>query len=292
MDEKTINIRKKHWGGKELPFTVLLDFDSKTEQEYGIDSHPTLILISPDGIVVGEISLKAFEEKLTPLPAIIYLERARDQHFNIAWHLDSKVKLSEMASNLSRWIGPEIKLDTTGLDEAGFSADSSLPVAVAATGHSIRGIELLTLEPLGLELRPDELDPKKLLLTKIKEPNEREMFAESDDLEKRNAELRKLLKSKMDAKVLPDETTSGRNIVQIENKSLFETIVLIEKELGVPVAVDTAALIDGSIPADLKINGKLDTKRQWASLRTLLEKNKLRAVVQYGVLFIKPARQK
>lgn len=309
LDEKLVKIRERLWNGRDLPFTVLLDLDSKTEDAYGIDRHPTSILIGPDGNIVGHVGVEAFEKKLTPLPAVAYLERARDRTFNVAWHLDSKVKISDLASYLSMRIGPEIELDTAGLDDTGLSADSPLPIAIAATGHSSRGLELLILEPLGLQLQPNKLDPTKLSLTKITNPAGRESFAESEDLDRRNATVRELLKSGIDSaskdkadedkadednadeKTASDDASNARNIVRIEERSLFETIVLIERELGIPTAVDTSALANGTISADLKINGTLDTQQHWKSLRALLEENNLRASVKFGVLFIMPSEK-
>ena len=291
LDKKTARIQTKFWGGKKLPFTVLLDLDSQTEKTYGVDAHPTSILIGPDGNVVGHISLKTFEEKLTPLPASALLARARDQTFNVAWHLDSKVKVSDLASYLSKRIGCEIQLDTKGLDDAGYSGDSPLPIAVAATGHSIRGLELLILEPLGLELRANELDPSRLSLTKISNPEGRESFAESDDLRRRDAEISKFFDLQMDKGPGKKETSNDRTIIEIEGKSLFQTIVLIENEFGVPIAVDTSSLLDSSIPADLKINGTLDTNQKLDSLARLLEKHNLRGIVKFGVLLLVPIKK-
>lgn len=53
MDEK---LREKgilqRWGGRNLPFPVLLDPGNKTTKAYGIQFFPTVILIDPEGNLV------------------------------------------------------------------------------------------------------------------------------------------------------------------------------------------------------------------------------------------------
>ncbi len=57
-------LAEKAWGGKKLPYPVLIDGEGKTRAAYGIGRFPTTLLISPDGRLVqwGDESLLA--EKL------------------------------------------------------------------------------------------------------------------------------------------------------------------------------------------------------------------------------------
>lgn len=52
---------KDAWGGKDLPFPVLLDGEGRTSKGYGIVQRPTLLLIDPDGNLVkdGDLSMLA-----------------------------------------------------------------------------------------------------------------------------------------------------------------------------------------------------------------------------------------
>jgi alkyl hydroperoxide reductase subunit AhpC len=54
MDQKLKEkeIVEKHWDGKQLPFPILLDSTGETEKKYGIVTHPTTLLIDPDGKLV------------------------------------------------------------------------------------------------------------------------------------------------------------------------------------------------------------------------------------------------
>ena len=64
---KEKDIINKRWGGKDLPFPVLLDPENKTTKAYGIQAFPTVILIDPDGKLVKGGSEKMLAEKLRAL---------------------------------------------------------------------------------------------------------------------------------------------------------------------------------------------------------------------------------
>ena len=49
LDEKLVDIREKYWGGRDLPFPILLDATGQTIRDYGVRGFPTLLLIDPDG---------------------------------------------------------------------------------------------------------------------------------------------------------------------------------------------------------------------------------------------------
>lgn len=64
LDEKLVSIKQQRWGGKDLPFPILLDATGMTLALYGVRSFPTGILIDPDGKLVGEVGLQVLLEKL------------------------------------------------------------------------------------------------------------------------------------------------------------------------------------------------------------------------------------
>ena len=47
-------IVKDVWGGKELPFPVLIDGEGKTSDVYGIQGWPRVLLIDPEGRLVQD----------------------------------------------------------------------------------------------------------------------------------------------------------------------------------------------------------------------------------------------
>ena len=74
LDQKLADkkIREEYWGGKDLPFPVLLDATGETIQQYGVHAFPTTILIDPEGRLVDQGSEKLLEQamagKLAPRP--------------------------------------------------------------------------------------------------------------------------------------------------------------------------------------------------------------------------------
>jgi hypothetical protein len=64
LDPKMEPLKTKYWGGKDLPFPILLDSSGETLKRYGISGFPTTILIDPEGRVVRGGNLKMLEEKL------------------------------------------------------------------------------------------------------------------------------------------------------------------------------------------------------------------------------------
>jgi hypothetical protein len=52
LDEKLEAIVRDRWGGKQLPFPILMDSTGQTIDNYGVNAFPTTILIDPDGNLV------------------------------------------------------------------------------------------------------------------------------------------------------------------------------------------------------------------------------------------------
>ena len=67
LDEKLEPIIKERWGGKALPFPILLDPSRATLKAYGISAYPTNILIDPEGRIVKGHAEKTLEKKLAEL---------------------------------------------------------------------------------------------------------------------------------------------------------------------------------------------------------------------------------
>lgn len=64
LDEKLKPIIKDKWGGKELPFPILLDDSGDTIKTLGVRGFPTVILIDPEGKLVKGGSEEMLEEEL------------------------------------------------------------------------------------------------------------------------------------------------------------------------------------------------------------------------------------
>lgn len=64
FDLLSASLVKDVWGGKQLPFPVLLDGEGRTSETYGIVSRPTLYLIDPAGNLVRDGDLKMLADLL------------------------------------------------------------------------------------------------------------------------------------------------------------------------------------------------------------------------------------
>jgi len=53
LDRKLQGISKKHWRGRTIPFTVLLDSTGSTIRQFGIQALPTSLLLDPEGRLVA-----------------------------------------------------------------------------------------------------------------------------------------------------------------------------------------------------------------------------------------------
>ena len=67
LDGKLKPVIERYWKGRELPFPILLDPSKKTLETYGVRSFPTLVLISPDGVVMSGNAEEQLREALESL---------------------------------------------------------------------------------------------------------------------------------------------------------------------------------------------------------------------------------
>ena len=68
LDEKLKPIIKDKWGGKSLPFPILLDDSGETVKAWGIHAFPTVILVDPEGKLVKGGGEEMLEAELGKVP--------------------------------------------------------------------------------------------------------------------------------------------------------------------------------------------------------------------------------
>ena len=168
MDSKLGEIREEFWKGESLPFPILLDDDGKTEKIFGVSSHPTQILIDPDGNVVGNSSPSSLEKHLTPLPKDVFWNRHRDMQKNVHWTWDEGATLGVIFKGFKRFAGDIwIEIDPEVTKKHGLSADSEIPVFIDGYGITVRSIEQMMFDSCGLSI---ELNAKGDGLTLVENP--------------------------------------------------------------------------------------------------------------------------
>ncbi|MBL8880636.1 MAG: TlpA family protein disulfide reductase [Phycisphaerales bacterium] len=64
LDEKLKKVEERSWGGKKLPFPIILDNSGQTLRAYGVQGFPTLVVIDPDGkVAMSEVGARGGSEK-------------------------------------------------------------------------------------------------------------------------------------------------------------------------------------------------------------------------------------
>lgn len=69
LDAKLAPIKAEVWGGRDLPFPILLDTTGETLRTFGVDSFPTVVAIDPKGNIVrggSEHSLREYLMETDP----------------------------------------------------------------------------------------------------------------------------------------------------------------------------------------------------------------------------------
>ncbi len=277
LDKHLPRLRDTYWQGKDLPFPVLLDASGKTEELYGITTHPTGLLIDPTGRVVGEAAPADLEAKLARLPVATQWARHRDMQKNVLWSFEpSAHTLTKLAEILHTWTRCPIELDAAAIEASGLTANGPLPGVVIGTPISLRSLEALLLAPHGLGVAAST-DGKKLLITRAAAAT-----SAGSDLQKRRA---RALTEQLDHG-LPAEAGSNTKPLAIKDQTLLDAVKQICNEYDLPIGLDAKAMGAGTLDPQATVNGRIEPTRLRQSLMQLLDPLGLRIEVRDEVVFV------
>ena len=267
LDPKLKPIIESTWGGRELPFPILLDSTGQTVETYGISIWPTTIAINPEGKVVrgGEYT---FEKTLPKIPAARRIPRLLDKQFNFG--MIGNTKLNEFTKYLDESYDLPIKLDEPALDKAGIVPDTLIPLAMSGQ-VSLRSWLELGLEPLGLVAVPG---PDGLIVTTPQPDAKSEPSAVQPEM---NVKINRKL--------------DGPTSFDFTDRSLTEVAGYFEEQTGESFVLDPADQIADRLDPKTTVTGKASGVPLRNGLKDLLGPLGIEAVVRDEVVILtKPAR--
>jgi hypothetical protein len=155
LDKKLEPIIKNTWGGRSLPFPILLDSTGETVEKFGIRAFPTILLIDPEGRLVGEANEEELEKHLPPVPLAERVPKALDRNVTIYFNDPTLKQALDMISEATK---VPIKLDPAALQSAGVTPETKVPLTIAGMISTRSSLHLL-LDAFGLDF---ELTPEGL----------------------------------------------------------------------------------------------------------------------------------
>ncbi len=157
LDKKLERPREAYWGGRDLPFPILLDATGQTIKEWDIHAFPTTVLIDPEGKLVGQAGEEELAAKLPPLPVAKRVALALDR--NVSLGVEDP-KIGEACDFLSRRVRLPVRLDVEKLKAAGVTPETRVPLTLAGSLSFRSWLDLV----LGAEGLTYEQDDKGLVV--------------------------------------------------------------------------------------------------------------------------------
>jgi hypothetical protein len=276
LNKELAFIKDRHWDGKDLPFPVLLDKNEETEKRYGVSSHPTGLLIDPDGKLVGAVTEEALEAKLPPLQPAKRWARQRDLHTQFWKFEPTSHTLNKLAKILSVHVGCPVELDADAVKSAGLTPDDPLPGLLIGWGVSLRSIEELFLAPHGLGVVPST-DKKTLLISN-----------RADDRTEPSARQRQRQRD-LDAQLDNKEVAlAPATPLEIVDERLADALKRIIDEFDLPLALDAKAMLAKAIDSKARVTGRLGPLNPRKGLAELVSPLGLQITVRSEVVLVTP----
>jgi hypothetical protein len=159
LDPKLEPIVRNVWGGRSLPFPILMDSTGKTIEDFGVHAFPTMLLIDPEGKLVGQANEDVLEKKLPPIPMAKKVPRALDRNVGVFFRDPT---LHEAAELIAQEAKVPVKLDADALRALNLTPETKVPLQLAGM-ISTRSALDLAFAPFGLaaEVAPEGLVVKR-----------------------------------------------------------------------------------------------------------------------------------
>lgn len=266
LDEKLVDIKKQRWGGRDLPFPILLDSTGATIKEFGITHYPTVVLIDPEGKLVGETGDEALEEKLPPLPIAVRIARALDRQ--VTSNVDD-TPLAEAIERLADRARIPIRLNEEALKRAGVAPTDVVPLKLAGQ-LSLRSWLNLVLEAYRLTFSADS---DALVIA----PR-----AVGEDPPPQDSKPQRSCLARIEARL--KENTS----FDFKDQSLASVAAHFEKETGENFILDPTARKNGKLDPNATLSGSAENKPLGETLMGLLRPVGVTFVIRDELVVLTP----
>jgi thiol-disulfide isomerase/thioredoxin len=266
VDEKVAPIVQNIWGGRRLPFPILLDSDGKIQHTFGVSHWPTTILFDPDGKLVGEIQPDELEKKLKPIPLAVALPRQLDRNTNI--YFDNPT-LKQAIANLKLWTRAEYEIDRDALKLLGQGEETKIPLAISGQVSLRSALELL-LDPVELGVK---VGPKGYIITRKSSVDAGSPAQRSEFQLKCAARIERKLKE-------------SRFSYDFNKTPLEKVAAFFEQASGENVVLDPKGRMQGKIDPSTPVTGSGNDVPMGEALEKLVAPLGLRVVVRDEVIVL------
>ena len=266
VDEKLVPIVRDVWGGRMMPFPILLDTEGKIQKTFGVSHWPTTVLFDPEGKLVGEIQPEQLAAKLKPIPTEVALTRQLDRNTTI--YFDSPT-LKQAITNLKLWTRAEYELDPQVLESLGQGEETKIPLTISGQVSLRSGFELL-LDPLDLTAK---VGPKGYLITR-KPPGDPSAAVQPSEFQaKCSARIERKLKE-------------SKYSYDFDKDPLEKVAAFFEQQTTENVVLDPKGRMKGKIDPKTPITGAAKDVPLGEALGKLLTPLGLKAVVRDEVIVV------
>jgi thiol-disulfide isomerase/thioredoxin len=266
VDEKLVPVVRDVWGGRMIPFPILLDAEGEIQRTFGVSHWPTTILFDPEGKVVGEIQPDELGAKLDPVPPAVALPRQLDRN-TIVYFADGSLK--QALANLKLRTRADYELDREALASLARGEETKIPLTLAGQ-VSLRSALDLLLDPVDLSAK---FGPKGYIITRKSSSDPSAVVQPSDFQTRCAARIERKLKE-------------SKSTYQFDRQPLEKVAAFFESQSDENVVLDPKGRMRGKIDPATPVTGSGKDVPMGEALEKLLSPLGLRPVVRDEVIII------
>jgi thiol-disulfide isomerase/thioredoxin len=265
VDEKLVPVIRDIWGGRMLPFPILLDSEGTIQKTFGVAHWPTTLLFDPEGKLVGEIQPDDLEKKLTPVPLAVSLPRQLDRNTTIYFRDPS---LKDALANLKEAARAEFDIDPEVLKKLQQGEETKIPLTIAGQVSLRSALELL-LDPIDLTAK---VGPKGYIIAR--KPSDASSTGRTSESQARCA-------ARIEGKL-----KESRYSYDFDKTPLEKVAAFFEEASGENVVLDPRGRMQGKIDPKTSVTGSGKDVLLGEALEKLAGPLDLRVVVRDEVIVL------